>query len=261
MAIASLQRASGIGRPLCFLLCILLLPSVALADNCFTDHFDMEADVSYVYDGDTVKLSDGQRVRLIGFNTPEMNYKHGAPEPLAKAARKQLKELLYANNNHINLRFGKVRRLLAHAFLDDGNNIASIMLGKGLATTLVIPPNTWGLECYLQHEATARRAGIGIWALPRYHVVNSRDLKPENDKGYKLVRGKVIQVKHSRNSIWLSLEGYVGLRVSRRDLENFHAYDPSILQGREVIARGWLHNVKGELVMRIRHQAALTVLH
>ena len=258
MALVSLQRASEYGRPLCFLLCALLLPSVSHADGCVTDYFDLEANVTYVYDGDTVRLDNGERVRLIGFDTPEMNYKKGSPEPLAEAAKKQLKDILYSNNNHINLRFGKVRhdrykRLLAHAFLDNGENIGAMMLEKGLATSLVIPPNTWALECYQQHESDARKAGIGIWALPRYQVVNSKDLKPETDKGYKILRGKVIQVKHTRNSIWLSLEGFVALRISRRDLENFTSYDPSILKGRHVIARGWLHNVEGELVMRIRH--------
>jgi len=38
-----------------------------------------------VYDGDTIELDDGQTVRLVGINTPEMNY-GGTPEPCAQEA-------------------------------------------------------------------------------------------------------------------------------------------------------------------------------
>ncbi|MHB8822818.1 MAG: thermonuclease family protein, partial [Pseudomonadaceae bacterium] len=43
--------------------------------------------VAQVIDGDTLRLTDGRSVRLIGLNTPELGRKGRAAEPLADAAR------------------------------------------------------------------------------------------------------------------------------------------------------------------------------
>lgn len=239
--------------------------TAGFAASCATDYFDIEAGVSHIYDGDTVKLQSGERVRLLGINTPEMNYKTGSPEPLAAEAKKALQDILYRNNNRINLRLGEVKRdrykrLLAHAYTDNGESIAASLLERGLATTLVIPPNTFNIECYQQYEDRAREQRRGIWALPGYQTLSSDSLHPDKTrKGYYIVKGKVIQVKHARRYIWLSLQGFVALRISRDDLEYFAAFDPSTLQDKIVIARGWVYPEQGELVMRIRHPSALQI--
>jgi len=270
-----LHRASFSGRPvsfrprllafLSFISLLVTLPA-AQAALCPTEYFDIQTSVKHIYDGDTVKLDNGERVRLLGFNTPEMNYKRGSPEALAKEAKQALADILYQNNNRINLRLGNIKRdrykrLLAHAYIDNGDNIGAMLLQKGFATSLVIPPNNFAIDCYLQQESQARQQRLGIWALPAYQVADSKTLDPdETAKGYRIIKGKVIQVKHSRRSIWLSLTGFVGLRVSRRDLENFTEFDPSTLTDKMVIARGWIRPVQGELVMRIRHPSALEIV-
>lgn len=42
--------------------------------------------IVHVRDGDTIELDDGEAIRLVGIDTPEMNYGDGAPDPCAQEA-------------------------------------------------------------------------------------------------------------------------------------------------------------------------------
>ena len=172
------QGASGSDAPFAFrgrLLTLVLAAAVAHgtpAADCPASHIDEHVQAVHVYDGDTIKLQDGRRVRLIGINTPEIG-RNGSPSgPLAEEARTTLRELLDAGHGKLLLQYGTERhdrygRLLAHAFLQNGENIAVSLLQQGLATTLVVPPNTWARDCYQDHEDQARRADRGLWGLVR----------------------------------------------------------------------------------------------
>lgn len=250
------------GTPFALWLLLLACSGPAVADVlCGSDRNDDRGTVAYVYDGDTLRLDDGRKVRIIGINTPELGHDGAPDEPLAELAREATRALA-EKGTRVALRFGQERhdrygRLLAHVYLPDGRSLEAELLARGLATTLVVPPNTWNLECYAQVEKRARAQGKGIWGLPRYEPISSRGLKKA--EGYHLVRGRVTRVGESRSSIWLNLEGSVALRIPRRDLEEFTSFDPRALTGREVLARGWLHERKGELRMTVRHPAALEI--
>ena len=55
-----------------FLLCLLFLPVLVSAQNCPSSHYDESVTIKHVHDGDTVKLVDGRKIRLIGINAPEV---------------------------------------------------------------------------------------------------------------------------------------------------------------------------------------------
>jgi endonuclease YncB( thermonuclease family) len=131
--------------------------------------------VDHVHDGDSVRLADGRALRLIGIDTPELARDGRPDEPLARAARDRLRELLRDSGMRLELRFDRERedhygRLLAHAYLPDGRSIAAELLAEGLATQLVVPPNEASWTCFRQAERVARRARLGLWALPGYQV-------------------------------------------------------------------------------------------
>ena len=97
------------------------LPASACAATGSTEH----SQVTYVYDGDTVKLKDGRRLRFIGINTPEVSRKGKPVQPLAEAARTALQDLLDTHNGTLLLQYGqqdhdRYGRLLAHVFLENG---------------------------------------------------------------------------------------------------------------------------------------------
>jgi endonuclease YncB( thermonuclease family) len=257
-------RSKGAPRPgaLFFIFsCLLTAALQATAVNCPAPGNGEQVEVAHVYDGDTVRLADGRRLRLIGINAPETGHSGQPPQPLAAQARSVLESLLERQNNALTLQYGTTRqdhygRLLAHAFLQDGDNLAVPLLEQGLATALAVPPNTRAADCYRHIEARARTARLGVWSLPEYQSVAAANLSPDT-RGFRLVAGRVLDIRQTRYSIWLQLDGPLAAHIARRDLVYFPADYPQALLGRRVEVRGWLKPDTGGLKLNIRHPAAL----
>jgi micrococcal nuclease len=250
----------------------LLLFSVALFDpgrpasatDCPAGHISERVTIARVYDGDTVRLADGRRLRIIGINTPEISRPGQAGEPFATEARTVLKQLLDSHNHTLLLQYGKERqdhygRQLAHAFLESGENIAVALLRQGLATTLVVPPNTWGESCYLKLEEAARQARRGLWGLAAYQTTAGRTLSRDT-RGFRLIRGSVNEIRYSPRAVWIDIEGPLVIRVAREDLVNFSPDFPENLNGRSIEVRGWIKQDRNGLRINVRHPAAMVTL-
>ena len=247
-----------------FVFCSLLVGVTAHGDECPRPGDTERVRVAHVYDGDTVRLADGRRVRLIGINAPEAGRGERLSQPYAAEAGAALAARLARHDNILWLQSGTSHRdhygrLLAHAFLPDGSDAAAQLLAEGLATALVVPPNTAAATCYQGIEARARRAGLGIWSLEQYRAVNAARL-PAEARGFRLVTGRVEEIRESRHSIWLQLDGPLVVHISRRDLAQFPGNFPQALAGRHVEARGWLKPDRDGLRMHVRHPAALVTL-
>ncbi len=211
-----------------------------------------------------MKLQDGRRVRLIGINTPETAKQGSAAEPFAGQARAGLQALLDDHNRILLLQYGRETRdrygrLLAHAFLEDGSNIAARLLAAGLATVLVVPPNTWSMDCYQRLEDAARIDRSGLWAHDKYQARDSREL-PAAIRGFAIVRGRVTEIRPAGKGLRVDLEGPLTLRIDNRDRENFKAGYLERLAGSTVEVRGWIKAERQGLRMNIRHPAALAVI-
>lgn len=262
------RRASESGA--LFALYVLLFTSLlrpanvasnALPQDCQSARIDEQAQVIYVYDGDTVKLSDGRRVRFIGINTPEMGHHDTLTQPYAEAARKSLQDALETGGNMLSLQYGRERqdhygRLLAHAYLSNGDNVAILLLRQGHATTLVVPPNTSAADCYQNIEREARAAGRGLWQLAAYQTRSAESL-PADTRGFRIVHGQVTGMRRSRHQVRIALKGVLTVRISNTDLANFESDYLEKLVGHTVELRGWIKPEKDGLGVRIRHPAAL----
>jgi len=241
--------------------CVLgALPAFA-DDACAKARIDEYGAVTYVYDGDTVRLDDGRHVRFIGINAPEIGH-HGEPsQPFAVQAKQALMKLLMSHRQQLGLhydkdRFDRYHRVLAHVYVD-GQSVETWLLNQGLATLLIVPPNDENMACYAAAEQSARAERRGLWRLPEYQVTPVERLSGEDD-GYRIIRGKVTRVAHSARAVWVHLGDRMELRIDRQDLPFVRPLQPDALVGKEVIARGWLHT-RGDdrLWMRVRHRAAL----
>ncbi|HEY0390793.1 MAG TPA: thermonuclease family protein [Solirubrobacterales bacterium] len=127
-----------------------------------------EAFVSRVVDGDTIEARIGERlvdVRYIGVDTPE-TVKPDTPVqcfgPRASAFNHALVE-----RRRVRLVFGVERhdvygRLLAYVYL--GHRFVNAMLvRRGLARSLTIPPNDRFAALFRGLELHAARVGRGLW--------------------------------------------------------------------------------------------------
>ena len=127
--------------------------------------------VTKVFDGDTVELEDGRRVRLIGIDTPETEFSprvqvEGVDDPFAQEAKRFLQE--QCEGKTVRLEFGpeaedKYGRTLAYLHLEDGTDLNAELLHKGLATAFrsFIHPR---LSRYIKYETEARDKSLGLWA-------------------------------------------------------------------------------------------------
>lgn len=258
------KGASITGAPFALCLLLLLQPQQALAGACPARETSERVTVVHVYDGDTVKLADGRRVRLIGINAPELRPDQPEGEPFANEATAALQALIDRNNRSLLLQYGREHedhygRLLAHAFVDSGDNVAVHLLQAGLATTLVVPPNTWAHDCYQQQEDRARIERRGIWKHPRYQVHDARSL-PASTRGFRIIHATVSRVRYAGGTAWLELEGPLSVRVGKQDQVNFPPAYMEHLPGQTVELRGWIRARPSGLVMTVRHPAAMAKL-
>ncbi|RDH80884.1 MAG: nuclease [endosymbiont of Seepiophila jonesi] len=214
-----------------------------------------------VFDGDTLLLSDGRRIRLIGINTPETGWEDKPDEPHAKAAKRRLERLVSDSGKRIRLEKGhqqkdRYRRILAHIYSQNGKNLIEALLQDGAGFQIVFPPNLDHLQCYSAAESRARAAGRGVWASAS--VPDAAGLA-RSVEGFRLLRGWVEKLQQSRRSFWLNIAG-VKLRVDRSDLDHFNEGQLESLVGQRVEVRGWIRSYKGSQRIRIRHPSAIRKL-
>jgi len=237
------------------------------ATSCAAQHYHETAKVAYIYDGDTIKLSDGRKIRLIGINTPERGRNGKVDEPFYLAAKKQLQKIIADNHSSVKIVFGKdkrdrYKRLLAHIFTLDNKNITAILIKKGLGFAIAISPNIQFLDCYQDAEREAKKLKRGIWNHAYSRAIEVTSLK-KSTHGFHRVKGTVQRIGESRSSFWLNLDSKsnvkFALRILKKDLPYFTKYHPNDLLNRQLTARGWIYKVKGEQRMTIHHPASLQI--
>ena len=226
----------------------------------YTSHALRE--VARVYDGDTVRLGNGEKVRLIGLNTPEIGRDGKPSEPFSEAAKARLMALLARHGRRLALRYGVQRkdrygRSLASAYLPDGRSVAEILLREGLAVQITVPPNVGDYRCHRAAESQARGERIGIWSADLYYRGLDAGALSKRDTGFHIVRGRVSAVRRHRKNIFLDLENNLTLRVAAHDFKYFDADFFRRLRGANIVVRGWIHQYKNELQMNLRHPVAV----
>lgn len=136
--------------------------------------------VTRVIDGDTIKLSDGTKVRLIGVDTPELHYsdklvrdarRTGSDiktiQELGRKACTFTKKLLDKHEIRIDndvVGHDKYGRTLAYVFLKDGTFVNAKILEEGYGQVMTIPPNVKYADYFLKLERKARDDNSGLWA-------------------------------------------------------------------------------------------------
>lgn len=248
------------------LLCLFLIPNTlanaADAELCGSKIYNAQVEVEEVIDGDTVRLTDGRRLRFAGINTPELGIPEQGPEPFADEAKRAIEKLL-AENHKLLLRYDedkrdRYNRVLAHVFLPDNTNIQAWLITQGLATFVVEPPNLWQSDCYERLENTARKNKLGIWSTPRFQFNKADDIKP-GDTGFYLIQGRVKHITNDQKAIWLHFNELLAIRIDNKDLWRFKHFQPEALKSHFISVRGWIYPYGETLAMRVKHPRAMIV--
>lgn len=125
------------------------------------------AAVEHAIDGDTVRLSDGRRVRLIGINTPEYEPWRSHAEPYGKEAAQYASSLL--DGTRVRLEYDRDRtdrygRTLAYLYLPDGRSVNHMLVEEGYAKAIYVAPNGRYYRTLKAAERSARSRRKGLWA-------------------------------------------------------------------------------------------------
>ena len=225
--------------------------------------------VERALDGDSVRLTDGRQLRLIGINTPEFGKDGAPPEPLAREARAALAEMV--NGRTLRIEPGREAhdrygRLLAHLHTDNGHLVEIELLRRGFGWMVAVPPNVDHVNALAAAEAEARTARRGVWAEPAYDARPAETLVP-SDAGFRFVTATVRSVDDRRHAYYVELAPRVVMVIPSRAWREYFAGQtgygrhPRTLVGRRVIVRGWFTARDDGLRVRIGHPAMLTFVN
>ena len=147
--------------------------------------------VERVIDGDTILLSNGIRVRLMGVDTPETVKPNSEVEPFGPEASAFTKQAIAQNENRVFIRldcdrFDKYGRNLAFVYLGESDSPDAVFLNEelvraGLAKAIMTFNYSMSIKRRLykaQKEALENRRGI--WSLPENQ--NEKPLLQKNEE-------------------------------------------------------------------------------
>ncbi|MFA6474758.1 MAG: thermonuclease family protein [Patescibacteria group bacterium] len=129
----------------------LSLPTLASAKTVIVDR---------VIDGYTFVTTDGEHVRLIGVDTPEIN----TQDCYANKAKNYLDQII--GGKAVTLKFDQDRRdqydrLLAYVYYNGFINRK--LLQKGYGTVLTVEPDTKHVETFTEDQTVAQDNARGVW--------------------------------------------------------------------------------------------------
>jgi len=136
--------------------------------------------VRRVIDGDTIELESGERVRLIGIDTPEARYNDKVLRD-ARKSKKDYKTIIamgkkaslftrkLAEGKRVRLEFDAEKRdrygrLLAYVYFPDGRMLNAEILKAGYAQVYTFSPNVKYVERFLKLQRKARDENKGLWS-------------------------------------------------------------------------------------------------
>lgn len=123
--------------------------------------------VTKVIDGDTIVLENGEVVRYIGIDTPELRSRsHGGPDCYAIEATNKNKELVL--NKKVRLvkdvsERDRYNRLLRYVYVNN-TFVNETLVREGYAKAVTYPPDVKYADLFRSAEKEARQEGRGLWS-------------------------------------------------------------------------------------------------
>jgi len=216
--------------------------------------------VAYVYDGDTFRAASGEKVRLLGINTPEIMHGSEPGQVMGNEATQALKRMLAGQT--VRLAFDKERRdvygrTLAQVYLHNGTWVNGKMVQQGFAHVYTFTPNLRWASRLLELERSARKQRLGIWNTKRFSVIPANQVKKSRIGQFHVVTGTINHI--NRNGFGFRL---AGLNVSiPRKYRVWFKLPPRLQTGQAVTVRGMIRaGRKGSLYLALHSPFDLETL-
>ena len=128
--------------------------------------------VTKVIDGDTIVLENGQKVRYIGIDTPELHHPKKEVECFSRQAFEENKKLVLGKKVFLQKDISekdKYDRLLRYVFLDEkmstdeGSFVNLYLVKNGFAYAATFPPDVKYADLFLTAQKEARQKNLGLW--------------------------------------------------------------------------------------------------
>lgn len=231
--------------------------------------------VATINDGETLTLTDGTVVRLIGTKAPAapLGWRGDRPWPLVSEAKEALSGL--AAGAEVELRYGGTRldrhgHALAQVFAVKGGErvwLQGELVAKGLARVYSFPDNHACVGDLLAREAAAREKRAGVWGVWAYRVLEADDLGRLGrlTRSYQLVEGAVAAVGEASGRVYLNFAKEwrrdFTIVVERKDSAALKAagLDVKALTGKRLRVRGWIEWRNGPMI-RVTHAEQIELL-
>jgi micrococcal nuclease len=128
--------------------------------------------VTKVIDGDTIVLENGEKVRYLGMDTPELHHPKKEVECFAYQAHEKNKELVLGKKVFLQKDISekdKYGRLLRYVFLDEkmstdeGSFVNLYLVKNGFAYAATFPPDVKYVNLFLTAQKEAYQKNLGLW--------------------------------------------------------------------------------------------------
>lgn len=215
-------------------------------------------DIKRIFDGDTVMLADGRKIRLLGINTPEVQHKNTSTQAGGEEAKRWLTDKLQQRKIRLELdveKTDKYGRTLAHIITDQKEHINLQLVAAGLAAVNIYPPNLRYVDELVKAQNQAEKNRLGIWRRPEYAARPADSISAADHAGWMRLTGKVMTIRNSRKFVYLVFSDRFEARIERKWLSLFP--DVNAYLGQQLEVRGWLNKYKRGFSMLIRHPSAI----
>lgn len=216
--------------------------------------------VAQIYDGDTLTLSDGRKVRLVGVNTTEMGRDGQPDQPLARRAQ-QVASTFVRQSDRVELLLDAQTkdhygRWLGHIYNEAGENLERHLLQQGLAYHVAIPPNLTLAECLAKAEQQGRDARLGVWNDQGLLPVKAKHIK---QGGFQRVQGLVTAVQTGKH--WrLALDKKITVMLYSEHQHRFTQAWFERLQGKNIEVQGWVYQSRDEWRIKLETPYGIELL-
>jgi len=227
-----------------------LLPCTSQAGTLSFVSHGRWVQVGRIYDGDTFQTRSGERIRLLGINTPEVAHASSPAQTMGKEATEALRKLI--SGKVVRLDFDEQRRdvyerTLAQVYLRNGDWVNAKMVELGMAHVYTFTPNLrWAGEL-IALEQQARRNKRGIWNTRRFKMLKADKVKPANLGQFRVVSGKVDKIGRKGRSFRMQ-----GLKISvPRKYRSFFPHRLPVQRGDNVVVHGVIRSASSGLYLAL----------